>query len=112
MTSRRNAILRLRPLILAGVVASLLVAGCGSAPNRVLSLKPASYAILPNGNDPLNPNELSPLYAAAASGKTNAIREFERRRGQALNVLSLSGGGQNGAFGAGFLTAWRESGRR
>ena len=106
--------MRLRPLIiLAGVVASLLVAGCGSAPpHRVLSLKPASYAILPNGNDPLNPDRLSPLYAAAAAGKTNAIREFERRRGHALNVLSISGGGQNGAFGAGLLTGWRESGRR
>jgi hypothetical protein len=27
-------------------------------------------------------------------------------------VLSLSGGGQNGAFGAGFLAGWRESGQR
>jgi hypothetical protein len=26
--------------------------------------------------------------------------------------LSISGGGQNGAFGAGFLVGWRESGRR
>ena len=113
MASRRDAILRLRPLIiLAGVVANLLVAGCGSAPERVLSHKPASYAILPNGNDPLNPNQLSPLYAAATSASKHAIREFERRRGHALNVLSLSGGGQNGAFGAGLLIGWRESGRR
>jgi len=37
---------------------------------------------------------------------------MERKRGHALNVLSLSGGGQNGAFGAGFLVGWRESGRR
>jgi predicted acylesterase/phospholipase RssA len=68
--------------------------------------------MLPNGSDPLYPQNVSPLYAAAASGKTNAIREFERRRGHALNVLSLSGGGQNGAFGAGLLIGWRESGRR
>jgi hypothetical protein len=68
--------------------------------------------MLPNGNDPLNPDKVAPLYAAAAPGKTNAIREFERRRGHALNVLSLSGGGQNGAFGAGLLIGWRESGRR
>ena len=27
-------------------------------------------------------------------------------------MLSLSGGGQNGAFGAGFLNGWRESGQR
>jgi len=68
--------------------------------------------MLPNGHDPLNPGKVSPLYAAAAPGNTNAIREFERRRGHALNVLSLSGGGQNGAFGAGLLIGWRESGRR
>jgi hypothetical protein len=105
--------LRLRPLmILAGAVAILLLAGCGSVPHRVLSQRPATYAMLPNGNDPLYPDKVSPLYAAAASGKTNAIREFERRRGHALNVLSLSGGGQNGAFGAGLLIGWRESGRR
>ena len=28
------------------------------------------------------------------------------------NLLSLSGGGQNGAFGAGLLIGWRESGQR
>lgn len=40
------------------------------------------------------------------------MRQLERRHGRPLNLLSLSGGGQNGAFGAGFLTGWRESGRR
>jgi hypothetical protein len=90
----------------------LLAAGCESVPHRTLSTKPAAYAILPNGNDPLNPEQISPLYAAVAPGRTNAIREFERRRGHALNVLSLSGGGQNGAFGAGLLKGWRDSGRR
>jgi predicted acylesterase/phospholipase RssA len=99
-------------MILAGVVAGLLLTGCGSVPHRTLSTNPAAYAILPNGNDPLNPDKISPLYAAVAPGKTNAIRELERRRGHALNVLSLSGGGQNGAFGAGLLKGWRDSGRR
>jgi hypothetical protein len=42
----------------------------------------------------------------------NFVRRLEGQRGHALNVLSLSGGGQNGAFGAGFLIGWRESGRR
>jgi hypothetical protein len=53
------------------------------------------------------------MYVAAASGvEGNLVRHLERQRGHALNVLSLSGGGQNGAFGAGFLIGWRESGRR
>jgi hypothetical protein len=79
----------------------------------VLSLKAPLYAALPNGHDPLNPDKLSPIYAALTSGSGESfIRYLERKRGRALNVLSLSGGGQNGAFGAGFLNGWSESGQR
>jgi hypothetical protein len=42
----------------------------------------------------------------------NIVRQLESKHGHALNILSLSGGGQNGAFGAGFLNGWRESGQR
>ena len=41
-----------------------------------------------------------------------AIPYFERVHGHPLNILEISGGGQNGAFGAGFLKGWRESGTR
>ena len=99
-------------IIFVGVVAALLLAGCASAPERVLSQKAPAYAMLPNGHAPLNPDQLSPLYAAAAGGDANIIRQLERKHGRALNVLSLSGGGQNGAFGAGLLIGWRESGQR
>jgi predicted acylesterase/phospholipase RssA len=61
----------------------------------------------------MNPDEVSPMYIATASGaEENVARTLERKRGHALNMLSLSGGGQNGAFGAGFLIGWRESGQR
>src|SRR5262249_11561584 len=86
--------------------------GCASAPERVLSKKAPAYAVLPNGHDPLNPDQLSPIYAAAAGGEANIVRQLERKHGRALNILSLSGGGQNGAFGAGLLIGWRESGKR
>jgi patatin-like phospholipase len=99
-------------IIFAPVVAALLLAACASAPERVLSQKAPSYAMLPNGHAPLNPDQLSPLYATAAEGSANVIRQMERKKGRALNILSLSGGGQNGAFGAGFLIGWRESGQR
>ena len=69
--------------------------------------------MLPNGNDPLNPDQLSPLYVAVSGGvEGNFARIMEQVKGRPLNVLSLSGGGQNGAFGAGFLVGWRESGTR
>ena len=101
-------------VLLTGILVTLTLAGCASAPpNRVLSTKAPVYASLPNGNDPLSPDQVSPMYAAAASGvEENLTRQMERKRGHALNMLSLSGGGQNGAFGAGFLLGWRESGRR
>ena len=99
-------------IVFAGVVTALLLAGCTSPPKRVLSQKAPAYASLPNGYDPLKPDQISPIYAAAAGEGPNVIRQLERKRGHALNILSLSGGGQNGAFGAGLLAGWRESGQR
>src|SRR4051794_34347875 len=111
--SRRELSMRHRRLIIfVGVVSALLLAGCASTPERVLSQKAPAYAMLPNGHAPLNPDQLSPLYVAAATGDSNLVRQLERKHGRALNILSLSGGGQNGAFGAGFLKGWRESGQR
>jgi patatin-like phospholipase len=94
-------------------LALLLLAACASPPERTLSLHAPLYATLPNGFEPLDPTQPSSIYAAVtAVPGDNVIRYLERKRGHALNLLSLSGGGQNGAFGAGFLTGWRESGRR
>lgn len=91
----------------------LLSIGCASAPERELSRVLPRYAVLPNGHDPMNPDELSPLFSEATGGSgENFVRRLERRHGRPLNILSLSGGGQNGAFGAGFLNGWRESGGR
>jgi predicted acylesterase/phospholipase RssA len=91
----------------------LLLAACSSPSERTLSLHAPLYATLPNGYEPLNPTQPSSIYAAVtAVPGDNVIRYLERKRGHALNLLSLSGGGQNGAFGAGFLVGWRESGRR
>lgn len=98
---------------LPAVLAILLLAACASPPQRTLSVSAPQYAILPNGYEPLNPTQPSSIYAAArAVPGDNIIRYLERKRGHALNLLSLSGGGQNGAFGAGFLIGWRESGKR
>ena len=100
-------------LFLSGILAMVFLVGCASPPERVLSEKAPLYATLPNGYDPLNPNQPSAIYAEAMSSPDgNVARYLEHKRGHALNILSLSGGGQNGAFGAGFLIGWRESGRR
>ena len=97
----------------SGLLVVMLVAGCATPPERALSDNPPLYATLPNGHEPLNPSQPSSIYAeATARPGENVTRYLERKRGHALNILSLSGGGQNGAFGAGFLIGWRESGKR
>jgi hypothetical protein len=61
----------------------------------------------------MSPDQISPMYATTTPGvEDNIARTLERKHGHALNLLSISGGGQNGAFGAGFLIGWRESGLR
>ena len=54
-------------VVLQGMLALLLLAGCASSPPRVLSAIAPSYATLPNGYEPLNPNQLSPIYAAVVA---------------------------------------------
>ena len=100
-------------VVFQGLLALWLLAACASPAERALSLHAPLYATLPNGYEPLNPTQPSPIYAAVtAIPGDNMVRYVERKSGHALNLLSLSGGGQNGAFGAGFLIGWRESGRR
>jgi hypothetical protein len=96
------------PVLLAFLVA-LILSGCASAPERSLSVEPVRFASLPNGYDPLNPNQ---LIKRGSAGEEGAIPYYESKRGHALNILQLSGGGQYGAFGAGFLKGWRETGTR
>jgi predicted acylesterase/phospholipase RssA len=99
--------------ILHGFLALSLLAACAAPPERTLSSHAPLYAALPNGYQPLNPTQPSSMYAEiTAIPGDNGIRYLERKSGHALNLLSISGGGQNGAFGAGFLIGWRESGRR
>ena len=99
--------------IFQAFLALFLLAACSSPPERTLSLHAPLYATLPNGYEPLNSTQPSSIYAeVTAVPGDNVIRYLERKRGHALNLLSLSGGGQNGAFGAGFLNGWRESGQR
>jgi len=112
LTERRKTLRHKKLIAFAGVVAALLLAGCASPPERALSQKASDYASLQNGYDPLNPGQVSPIYAEVVAAGGNLIRQMERKKGRALNLLSLSGGGQNGAFGAGLLTGWRESGQR
>ena len=56
--------------ILAGILMALFLAGCASAPEREISRDVPPYATLGNGHDPLNPDQLSPLFDRASTGIT------------------------------------------
>ncbi len=99
-----------RMLIVTAVVA---LAGCTSAPERTLSTEVSRYVSLPNGHDPVNPDQFRPtLVASNIAGKVGIIPYFERQLGRPLTIVELSGGGQNGAFTAGLVNGWTESGKR
>ena len=99
-------------LFLTAIVAVALLAGCAGAPERELSRERVPHVGLVDGRDPLNPEAFARIDKDVYSHDRDLYRYYEEVRGHALNVLQLSGGGQNGAFGAGFLKGWRESGTR
>ena len=68
-------------VVLQGLLALWLLAGCASSPPRVLSAMAPSYATLPNGSEPLNPTQISPMYAALTTiPGDNLVRHLERQR--------------------------------
>jgi hypothetical protein len=91
---------------------AILLTACTAAPERELSTQRPLNAALVNGHDPLDPERFVPRRETIYSSDENLFRYYEAQRGHALNVLLISGGGQNGAFGAGYLKGWRESGTR
>ena len=92
---------------------AIFMTGCAGEGKRPLSAVSVPYAALPNGHDPLDPSRPVNLHTETSEeAEAGVIPHFERKRGHALNILEISGGGQYGAFGAGFLKGWRESGTR
>ncbi|WP_371195274.1 patatin-like phospholipase family protein [Glaciecola sp. SC05] len=82
-------------------------------PTRELSTVSIPYVSLPNGQDPLDPSKSLNLSTLGPSSENVGIFAYhEQKRGHALNILQISGGGQYGAFGAGFLNAWQATGMR
>lgn len=99
--------------LLLVLLTAMILSGCGTTPDRNLSEISSTYATLPNGYDPIKTEQYSKLYSTLKlKPGDNMVRLMEQKKGRSLNLLSLSGGGQNGAFGAGFLVGWSEIGTR
>src|SRR5829696_1774067 len=99
---------QLRKLLV--VFALFIVAGCASLP-RISSTKDeqavATIPGIPNARV-WSDDRADALLARL----TSDIRAVAAGRDGAVNVLAISGGGSNGAYGAGLLTGWSDRGTR
>lgn len=97
-------VVRCKVLVLL-VLLSLSVTGCG--PTRTLY----SFQMSENGRVPQI--EDARVWADDQEAIFKALRTSPiTKRSKSFNVLALSGGGSEGAFGAGFLTGWSKNGGR
>lgn len=89
-----------RPARIVAIAAAVaVIAGCA-----VVKRPPLDPATLRKQGE-----EAGPAHRASVAVVVERLAQRAMRRGDGkLDVLLLSGGGQNGAFGAGFLRGWRE----
>jgi predicted acylesterase/phospholipase RssA len=99
-------------------VALLVLAGCGSIarldPPPLAATESLPILGLPNARFWLDADP-APLHREWALMLERQAAALPRSRRGALppaNLLALSGGGDNGAFGAGLLVGWTQSGQR
>ena len=93
----------------------LLFVGCGSVPTRnPIPEKLGNEAIIPGIPKAKAWGDESPPWADAWFSRTEEQikTRYPGLYGGELSYLAISGGGANGAFSAGFLQGWTESGRR
>lgn len=93
---------------LAALAAALLLAACGTLPRDILD---------PAGPRPETPAALLAVRftardASAAISNAEPVRARLQAERGGFNVLALSGGGANGAYGAGVLAGWTKTGKR
>jgi predicted acylesterase/phospholipase RssA len=107
-----------RIVLLGALLATALIAGCASL-NRVAAVPSGStlqaQTVIPNAR--FFPDRSDPAFLQVileASAKEQAWRDKNNELGPLPPVayLTISGGGGDGAFGAGLLNGWTESGKR
>jgi hypothetical protein len=105
-------------LINAAIVATALgLAGCGALPRNAVPVEQMGTAIVPD-----LPDVRAPAGRPDAAMQRDLSRSFEQESATEFPVgpdgvvhyahLALSGGGANGAFGAGFVVGWSNTGKR
>ena len=102
-------------VLLAFTFMALLAQGCASAPPR----NPLPQNLEEQSQVPGIPyarywgDQAPPFADRMMNASTEELRQrFSALYGQQLTILAISGGGQNGAFGAGLLNGWTAAGTR
>jgi len=94
----------------------LLLVGCAGAPQRqALPPEFTNMAVIPGIPDARFWGDEWPTFAAerfATFTEADLRREFPSSYNKPHNYLAISGGGANGAFGAGLLIGWTATGKR
>ncbi len=108
--------LRLRAgILLIGFLHSLFIVGYGTVPTRnPIPEELGNEAIIPGIPKAKAWGDESPPWAEAWFSRTEEQikKRYPGLYGGELSYLAISGGGANGAFTAGFLLGWTESGNR
>ncbi len=88
-----------------GLVLSAQLAACASLPRNPYTAEEAAAAVVP-GMGPVR------AYADSTADEIAMVAARPERRKGPLTYLALSGGGGDGAYGAGILNGWTASGTR
>jgi predicted acylesterase/phospholipase RssA len=104
------------PRTAAVLVVFSLVGGCAGAPERTpVPLELIRQAAIPGIPDARFFGDVLPDFALRrleTATDAELARDFEGIYGKAHSYLAISGGGANGAYGAGFLAGWAAAGTR
>ena len=92
--------------VLAVVVLGLLLSACGTVSRDAFTAQDLG-AVAPRGLSDVRFSAADP-----AAGLRFAEDVHSHTAGRKVNVLAISGGGSNGAYGAGVLVGWTETGSR
>lgn len=104
---------------MVSAVLAAIVAGCSGAPRLAVPEALASEAKVASGLQDIRywgdvpPKNFKALAAEIARQRVaSGDRSFRRNGAPHVRVLILSGGGDNGAYGAGLLNGWSDRGSR
>jgi predicted acylesterase/phospholipase RssA len=112
--TRRGRLRPYAPLLLLGI----LVAGCTGTPRNAVPEHLVSMAAVPSlkdirywGDEP-PANMADRVREILRQRRAAGERSYQRGGSPRINILVLSGGADNGAYGAGLLNGWSDAGSR